>query len=136
MSTFDYSQMAALAEDLLGQFGQTMTLLSMGDGSQYDPHEGGGYVTTSASTVVGVILPTSNAKVRGSEGALTDFDNSSLGLADSKRRFAILKAKDSTLPQVADTITDSSGTTYKVTGVTQVAPAGVDIVWRVGLEDA
>ncbi len=137
MTTFDYGKMATLADTLLGKFGQTMTLLRTSDGSEYDPHEGGSYVTTTSSAVVGVILPTADAKVRGSEGAVGDFDNSSIGgLAASKRRFAILKAKDSTMPQVADMIVDAVGDSYRVTGVTQVSPAGTDIIWRVGLEGA
>jgi hypothetical protein len=136
VTTFDYAKMETLADVLLTKFGQSMTLTSETKGGEYDTHSGTSYTSTATSTVIGVILPTSTSRVRGSEGALTDFDNASLGLADSKRRFAILKAKDSTLPQVADKITDAGGDSWRVTGVTQVSPAGTDIIWRVGLEAA
>lgn len=137
MTTFNYAKMATLAETLLGKFGQSMTLLRTDSGSDYDPHDGSSYVTTTSSAVVGVILPTSTATVRGSEGAIGDFDNATIGgLAASKRRFAILKAKDSSQPQPADVIVDAAGDSYRVTGVTQVSPAGTDIIWRVGLEGA
>jgi hypothetical protein len=136
VTTFNYAKMATLADTLLTKFGQSMTLTSETTDGDYDTHTGESYVTSATSTVIGVILPTSGAKVRGAEGAVSSFDDGSIGLADDARRFAILKAKNSTQPKVADKVTDAGGDTWRVTGVTRVSPAGTDIVWRVGLEAA
>jgi hypothetical protein len=137
MTTFDYAKMATLAETLLTKFGQSLTLTSISKDWDYDPHTGDADTSETTSTVVGVILPTSSAKVR-SLGGVGDFDESTVDqdLVDSKRRFGIVKAKDATKPNIADLITTADGSQWRVTGVTPVSPAGTDLIYRLGLEAA
>lgn len=131
MTTFDYTKMATLAETLLSKFGQSMTLVSHADDAPYDPYRGEPSFTETSSTVTGVILPTGT-------GTLEAFDDTKVAadLVDSKRRFAIIKAKDSTKPKIADTITTADGDRFRVMGVTPVSPGGTAIIYRVGLQSA
>lgn len=136
MSSFDYTRMATVAETLLTKFGQSMTLTHVTEGGRYDPHTGESVQTETQETVIGVLLPTGSSRVRGGEGAIGDFDDSTVGLTSDRRRFAVIKAKSvATAPKPADRVA-ANGTSYRVTGVTPINPAGVAIVYQVGLEEA
>jgi hypothetical protein len=132
----DYSRFVDLADSLITEWGQAMTLRHITEGQHYDPHIGATpYVTESEETVYGIVIPLQT----GGGIETTDtmrFDDGAVDLAANHRRFVLLKSKDiSEVPEVADEM-EFGGNVWRVSGVTAVSPGGADIVYRVGLERA
>lgn len=134
--TADYSPFVTLAEDLISDWGQALTLRRITRADHYDSHVGAPVlISTTAETVYGLVLPTSTPKV-ASPGSVVDFDDSAEGMTTLSRRFVLLKAAGMTgPPSIGDEI-DIGDAVYRVTGTTSVAPGGTAIVYRVGVERA
>lgn len=113
---FDYDDIAAVADELLEEFGATCTL---------------GVVTVGAyNTTTGSAASTSTPT--SITAALFDFpqrfiDGTTILVGD--KRALISTAGLATAPKAADTLTDSLGAVYRVINAKAIAPAGTPVLY-------
>lgn len=126
--TFNYAKTLATVDRLIEKFGQTLTFTRITEGGRYDPHVGESVQTEAAFSAKCVVLPTGS-------GTVEAFDEKrDPDLVDAKRRFLLVSPLNvSDRPQSADHLT-FEGAEWVVMGCTPLAPAGVDVLYRVGVQ--
>lgn len=110
------------ADSMIESKGQTVTLTRNAAGA-YNTATGTATITTSTQTGKGVFLPfAQGVRKRG---------DSNVTAADRKCILSALNSAGAALtaPVVDDKLTDAAGNTYVVTEVSQIAPAGLDILY-------
>lgn len=85
MSTFDYSELAAVAQELLEEFGSQTTLTRPGE-PVYDPETGEATVEEVVSTVQAAVFPVEQRYVDGLQVLATDLQAyvSAVGVSEPK----------------------------------------------------
>src|SRR5574343_103680 len=116
-----YSDMADTADELLTEFGQTVTLNRVMTGA-YDPATGSASTSTSTQTGRGAIFDYKTA----------DIDNSLIKQGDKR---LLLSPDGITAVTTGDAVVISS-VTYTVTMVKQINPAGTVVMYDVNLRGA
>lgn len=125
---FDYTKLRKKADTLIEKFGQSVTFTRKVDGGRYDPQTGDADVIESEFTAKIVVLPTGEGKVEA-------FDNMrEPELVDDRRRYLLVSVEGLTnLPQPTDQVV-FEGLTWNVTGVTPLAPSGVNVLATAGVK--
>lgn len=108
-----YADMAMVANDSLGEYGQTVTISAKSIGA-YNPATGNAAVTVSTQQVKGVVFPV-GAK---------DIDGTLIHQGDQK---LLLSMVGVTPPHVGDTVTIGA-TSYTITFIKLLTPAGVNVL--------
>ena len=129
MATKDYGKTAQSGLRLLTKFGQSVTLRRENVGSTFDP------VTSAVSggantdtTVKAAILP---ARV---DRAMFDESNRT-GIISGKVKLCIMEAVNGSFaPSTNDIIIDSQSVKWSAFAVTPIAPAGVDVLYKIGIK--
>ena len=109
-----YSEMAAMANDLLSEFGQSVTLTNYGNGA-YDPATGAANTDITIQTGWGAIFDISNR----------DIDGTVIQQGDKQ---LLLASIGISAPQVNDTVLSSCGY-YTIKSVKATSPAGTPVVY-------
>ena len=117
------------ADAMIEAKGQTVTLTRRTSGA-YDPATGSATIVDTVQTGKGVILDfaTGLRKMAGSNIAAAD-------------RQCLLSALNSagaalTRPAVDDTLTDAAGNAFTITEVSELSPAGTDILYTLTVKAA
>lgn len=110
------------AYDMIAAKGQTVTLTRRASGA-YNSATGTAAITTSTQTGKGVILDF-GAGLRKLAGA-------NIAAADRQCILGALNTSGAALtrPAVDDTLTDAAGNVFTVTAVSELSPAGTDIIY-------
>lgn len=111
----------AFADRMIAAKGQAVTLTRRASGA-YNPATGAAAITTTTQTGKGVIFDFGDGlrKIAGTNIPATD-------------RQCYLSALGITRPEVDDTLTDASGVVYTVAAVSELSPAGTDILYTLTL---
>lgn len=114
--SFDYDEIAADADELLVEFGQSCTLGSVTDGD-YDPANGTAGPASTPHAITAAIFAYPQRFVDGTVIRAGDKRAlvSCLGLAVA--------------PKPGDTLTDAAGAVLQVVDAKETAPAGVAVLW-------
>ncbi len=125
MASFNYNKTAETARRLIVKFGQQVTLtrktntVTGSDGS----------VTQTTTTE-----PLDLVTVPASKGTVEAFDDRlKQDLVKGKIRFAIVAAKTASFRPLADDLIPLDGSTFRVLGMTPLSPAGVDVIYKIGM---
>lgn len=113
MPSFDYSEIAATALELIAEFGASTTLTAVTPGT-YNPANGAVTPTTSTQTVSCVVFPYGDKMVDGT-------------LIKAADRQAFIAADGLVAPSAGDTIAWESAT-WQIVRVKTIAPAGSVVV--------
>ena len=127
MARFDYSGFEATALNLITQFGQSLTIYQE-NSTGYDPLTGsttGGTITST--TCEGLTLPASKGTVQGFDDKFKE------ELVRGNARFFMLAASGMSFQPDAGNLLLFEDEVWDVSGVTPVNPAGVPLVYRVGV---
>jgi hypothetical protein len=108
-----YADMQAVADSTLADFGQLVTLTTKTVGA-YNPATGNAAVTISTQQVKAVVFP------HGSK----DIDGTLIQQGDQK---LLLSMAGVTAPHLDDTVTIGA-TTYTITFIKLLAPAGINVL--------
>lgn len=135
MAGFDYDKSAATALRLLTKFGREITLkrITPGEGPAYNP----GPSITVTYKAIAAVLP-------ASQGTIEAFDNRLEGgtLIDEKLRFVLMapqivrvseEGPDTIAPLSLDVL-NFDGYDWTVIGSTPLSPAGVPVLYRMGVK--
>lgn len=130
MSDAFYQKMADTSLNLIKRFGSEIRF-EYEENRVFDPVEGE-YTQGSQShgSLFGLIQPAANGKVSGWKDDTFFGEN----LRIDKQRLLVLEAKSSAYVPKAGHSVQIDGTTFKVLGVTAIAPAGIPIVYKVGVQ--
>jgi len=113
MSTFDYAETKADADELLEEFGQAIILRRYeAGGSPYNPAVGGPYDTDT----VGVVL----------DYGLNEVDGTRVLATDKKVLLAVGSVSDPPTPARKVVI---GGVEHAIVSVVTLAPAGTPVMW-------
>lgn len=114
--SFDYTEIAATADELLSEFGQSCTLGSVTDGA-YDPAIGEAGTTTTPHPVTAAIFAYPQRYVDGT-------------LIRTGDKRALVSAVSLTVtPKLGDKFTDAVSKQYEVIDAKEIAPAGSAVLW-------
>lgn len=117
------------ADRMIAAKGQTVTLTRQASGA-YDPATGTAAVTTATQTGKGVILPFGPG-LRKQDGTTITGDDRLCYLS------ALTLAGGSlTVPEVNDTLADANSVDWTITEVSEIAPAGLPIVYELTIRGA
>jgi hypothetical protein len=116
-----YADMANTANDLLGEFGQAVTLTRQAAGA-YNTATGAATVTTSVQTGIGAVF----------DYGTRDIDGTLVKQGDKK---LLLSAIGITAPVVDDTVTVNS-VVYTITHIKTLSPAGTGVLITCNLRGA
>ena len=108
-----YSEAASVADELIREYGQAVTLTTTSS-SVYDPATGTATSVTSTQAAQAVVFP------RGAK----DVDGTLIKQGDQK---LLLSMVGVTAPQLDDTVTIGA-TTYTITFIKLLAPAGINVL--------
>lgn len=131
----NYGKTAESAFAAILAAGEAMTATRQGAGS-YDPATGEETAIPELQTweLVAVALPATIARFRGIDSKLTE------GLVLGKARYLLTAAKNSSgfipEPLPEDLIVFSDLAVWKVVGATAIKPAGIPIIYQVGVVNA
>lgn len=112
--TFDYTEIAETADELLAEFGQAVVLSRKAAGS-YNPATGAQAVTTTTQTGVGVLL---DHESRDIDGTMIQRDDQRL-----------LLSSDLVTTPVVDDLVAVGGTSYTIKSIKVLAPAGLVVMY-------
>ena len=117
------------ADRMIASKGQAVTLTRRQAGA-YDPATGAASVTISTQTGKGVIFDFA--------GGLRKLAGANIPAVARQCYLSALKADGAPLtrPEVNDTLTDAGNTVYTVTAVSELSPAGTDIMYELQIEAA
>jgi len=125
---FDYSEIADVADEILEEFGQSVTLTHITPG-EYVPGE---EITSTSTTQTGTgaILDynTAQAGIFSAPGSLVQMGDKWLLLSPINTSGGILTA-----PVNSDTATDASGKVWTITQTKTVSPAGTAVLYDCNL---
>lgn len=110
---FDYSGVVTLADEILREYGQTITITSKSAGA-YDVATGAAAVTQSTQTATGVVF---DYGTRAIDGTLIKVGDKQL----------LLSASGLTAPAISD-IAIIGNISYVITHIKEVNPAGTSIM--------
>ena len=114
--SFDYGDMAEVADDLLHEFGQAGVLGSVTDGA-YNPETGEAGPTSAPHAVTAAIFDFPQKYIDGT-------------LIRTGDKRALLSALGlAVTPKSGDTLTDAAGALYQVVDAKATAPAGQVVLW-------
>lgn len=131
MSTFDYADMAATAQELLTEFGAPVTVRQVVTG-EYDPDLGEAPATTVDQDGIGVLFDYT-AQAAG----LTNMAGSVIETGDKQMYLAPELAAGGPMPEPrpADLVL-ALGATWRVVTVKTLAPAGLVLLYELQLRQA
>lgn len=114
--SFDYDNIAAVADELLAEFGQSCSLGSVTDGA-YDPATGEAAPATTPYPITAAIFAYPQRFVDGT-------------LIRTGDKRALVSPVGLTVdPKPGDTLTDAAGAAYQVVDAKPTAPAGATVLW-------
>lgn len=108
---------------LIERFGQTATLQQ--ETNVYSPSTGDTVTSVSSLTVTLLTLPASKARDSFREELVEKFD-----------QFVLMSAKETAVASVVPTVNDKliiGGATFAVVGLSPVSPAGIDVIYKIGV---
>jgi hypothetical protein len=114
--SFDYDEIAADADELLAEFGQSCVLTSITDGA-YNPETGEAGTSMTPHPVTAAIFAYPQRYIDGS-------------LIRTGDKRALVSAVGLTVnPKPGDTLTDAAGAVFQLIDAKAAAPAGVAVLW-------
>lgn len=113
MATFDYAEIAAIASELLTEFGQQVTITREGDGS-YNPATGQTTPSAASATAMAAIFDIEQKFIDGT-------------LVKAGDQQAYIEAGFK--PAQGDTITSAAGVAYTVVQAKEIAPSGMAVLY-------
>lgn len=129
MATFDYASSQQDALDLITEFGGVVAIKR--PAGVFDPVTGQNVVTYTNGTLTAVVL---NVKTTANSIGQGAADNALVeAMIRGKMRYLLVAAKGATfIPTEEDLVTLPDGE-FKVVGNTPLSPAGVPLVYKVGV---
>jgi hypothetical protein len=116
--SFDYDNIAAVADELLAEFGQSCSLGSVTDGA-YDPATGEAAPAATAHAITAAVF---DYPQRFIDGTL---------IRTGDKRVLASPVGLAVEPKPGDTLTDSAGKVYQVIDAKATAPAGTVVLWTI-----
>jgi hypothetical protein len=116
--SFDYDNIAAVADELLAEFGQSCSLGSVTDGT-YDPETG---EAAPASTPHPLTAALFDYPQRFIDGTL---------IRTGDKRVLASSVGLTVEPKPGDTLTDAVGKVYQVIDAKATVPAGTAVLWAI-----
>jgi hypothetical protein len=114
--SFDYDNIADVADELLAEFGQACVLTSITDGA-YNPETGEAGTTITNHQVTAAIFAYPQRYI---DGTL---------IRTGDKRAQVSPVGLTVDPKPGDTLTDASGAVFQVIDAKPTAPAGVAVLW-------
>src|SRR4051812_28822870 len=114
--SFDYSDIADVADELLAEFGATCSLGVVTVGA-YDTATGGATSTSTATPITAAIFDFPQKYIDGTMILVGD------------KRVLISPSGLSAAPKAPDTLTDSLGAVHRVINCKAIAPAGTAVLY-------
>jgi len=127
MSAF-YDEMAALAAEMIGEYGQVLTMKRV-TADSYDPITGSTVVgSTETQSITAVVLP-------ASKGTVEAFDNKLVGgtLIESNIRALKIAAAGLLWPPGPGCVIEYDGQDWQMLGATPASPAGTPLVYAASI---
>ena len=127
-----YEEAAATALELITEFGTDANIRRVS--KDYTPATGEAVeLVKLAGTLKALILPIASTP----KGVFIEADNKLIeDLIAGKLRFVLAAAKGATFEPVANDLIEIAGETFTVKGCTPLSPAGVPILYKMGVEVA
>lgn len=114
--SFDYDEIAATADELLAEFGQSCSLGSVTDGA-YNPETGEASPASTTHPVTAAIFAYPQRFVDGTLIRVGD------------KRALVSPVGLTVDPKPGDTLTDAAGAVFQVIDAKPTAPAGAAVLW-------
>lgn len=131
MSTAFYTGLRdSTAADLVAQFGRSAVLRK--HSSNYNPASGGNTVTSSDTNVVLLTLPVR----RGGSTAAPEFSEDQIAKFE---QLVLMSAKETAAAGVVPALGDSviiDGTTNRIVAISALSPAGITVIYKMGVARA
>jgi hypothetical protein len=114
--SFDYDEIADVADELLAEYGQSCVLTSITDGT-YDPETGEAGTSSTPHPVTAAIFAYPQRYI---DGTL---------IRTSDKRALVSPVGLTVDPKPGDTLTDAAGAVFQVIDAKATAPAGIAVLW-------
>ena len=127
MAKFNYKGAEKTAARLITQFGETVNMLRYE--ATYDP------ITGQTSSETSQVTAATLVSIPASNGTILSFDNKTTqDFVQGKLRFFIVAAKDIGFTPLSGDYIEFENALWEVSGATPINPAGIALLFRVGVK--